>query len=359
QDTRTALGVLKAKGLDEGGATRLMSVGQWVVRGLTLNMVDYDARGGFRVGSGPVPWQFGKFAKAISDSTGRQALDEQKLALLRHTDAELEAMPEDRAQKIREFKSQLATQLADAFGGGEMGQAKAAQVMDVLTGKARKDAVERLHVLTNADRMAVRQRDDLDKHLDDARSMGNEWAYTSTMELVRNLEDVGLKARQASLEKMSYAFKENALNRSDLSNVIYRSFIGGKLQHEIREERDDTYIAETRGYDRRAAAVAFADLTDTALNRSRFQDRGGALAKQMKDAQDQLKELDSILLTGARSRAIFGTDMEGAGWAKKTAVTAFNIFMNKNEELIETGTPGKPEKDFATDLAKKRDLQLD
>ena len=33
--------------------------------------------------------------------------------------------------------------------------------------------------------------------------------------------------------------------------------------------------------------------------------------------------------------------------------------MNKNEELIETGTPGKPEKDFATDLAKKRDLQLD
>ena len=268
-DLKLAQAVLDANGLGNSpsGGYRFL---RGAVAVVSLNMLEVDPKGaGLRWGSGPVSAAtsaigsarsglyrlagnfFGRgseFKYEVASEVGTRALDKTKL------------------DAFREGLNQNAVEaaLTTAFDGNGV---KAKQVMEVLTGKATQVAVDKLKDSVSREKFDIKQQERRVLFL----AFGNEGS--EILKGLEYIEDVGLKARQKSIESYSFDLKENALERRDLVS-------GAGTQ------RDDAYAAEGRGFDRRTAAVAFADIKDAALGTSRFETRGTEFAKKFEEAKD-------------------------------------------------------------------------
>ena len=338
--------------LDDNGLGNSPSQGERFLRGavavVSLNMLEVDPKGaGLRWGSGPVSAAtsaigsarsglyrlagnfFGRgseFKYEVASEVGTRALDKTALAKV-----------------LDSTKSALEVALKDKLGDD------AKQVMDVLTGEATRAAVDKLKDSVSLEKLDIKQQKRRDPFLKSG-SAGSE-----ILQLLKEIEDVGLKSRQASIESYSFALKENALERRDLVGVGYRFL--SSAGKEIGKQRDDAYAAEGRGFDRRTAAVAFADIKDAALGTSRFEARGTSLAKEFKEAKDKTKYLDTVLKDGIRQRTV-GDDSDSAGFLTRLGTQVFSLFVSNPQEV--KGADSKNPEGFSSSqgVTKNRDAQL-
>ena len=322
-DLKSAQSVLDANELGNSpsvGPTALRGVqtaGRGFLSLVTLNLADTDSKGNVRVGSGPISAvtsaigsAYRGAGRAAGNLWGRGALGGRGAQFKNKgaSDVGTHALDEKALEKFKGdtgAQGKVMAQLTEKFGGDSV---KAQRVMDVLTGKATQDLMDRLKGSVSKGDLMTAQKERGEKLLAIAKAHGNENAAASVLALLVKVEDTGLAVRQSALEAYSFSLKENALQRSDLTNVAFRF-----LAHDGREigkQRDDAYAAEGRGFDRRKAAIGFLDFKDSALGTTRFEARGTDLAKVFADAQSAVRKLDGTLKEGFRDGGVFRLDSE-------------------------------------------------
>ena len=332
--TRAAGWVLNlGKGL-LGAGRAVLSAGAYVVEGLrwgsgpvsaatsAIGSAIGSARSGLDRLAGNFFGRGSEFKYKAASEVGTRALDKTKLDafLIPNRDALMDTLKG----------------VFERTGGNPADKAK--QVMDVLTGEATRAAVGKLNDSVSRDKLDIKQQKRRVLFL----ASGN--AGSEILKLLKDIEDVGLKARQKSIESYSFELKENALEVHDLVS-------GAGTQ------RDDAYAAEGRGFDRRTAAVAFADIKDAALGTSRFETRGTEFAKKFKEAKDNTQRLDKVLEGGIKQRWV-GDDSATAGGWTQFGTQVFSLFV-RNPQKVKGADSDYPDRfSSSKDVTKDRDAQL-